>query len=100
MIKHILVWKNTCCYRHSHVDSHYTLLKMRRRQKGKLVSKTFSLSAPVQPMWPPAQSWGASGRWVNKHNCIMPSSHLCFLLHEHRILPGFSGVGSKGRGRY
>lgn len=58
MVKHILVWKDTCCYRQIKADSLYTLLRMRRRQEGKLASRVFSLSAPVQPMWPPGTIFG------------------------------------------
>lgn len=65
MGKYITVWKDTCCYRQSEADSHYTLLK-KRRQEGKMASRVFSLSAAVQPIWPPGTIWALlGGGWTN-----------------------------------
>lgn len=61
MGKYITGWKDTCCYRQSEADSHYTRLKMRRRQEGKMASRVFSLSAAVQPIWPPGTIWALLG---------------------------------------
>lgn len=79
MVKHILAWKDTCCYSQSEADSNFTLPKMRRRQKKNWFQGCSHFQPQSNLCGLLAQSVGTSGSWVNEHySCIMASSLLLY----------------------